>query len=49
MGGAMNITSLPDRGPLRLALKLMASLGGHVAAAATMTGGWAPAGYWPAH
>jgi crotonobetainyl-CoA:carnitine CoA-transferase CaiB-like acyl-CoA transferase len=38
MGGAMNITGLPDREPLRLALNLMAYQGGNVAAAATMTG-----------
>ena len=38
MGGAMNITGLPDREPLRLAMNLMAYQGGNVAAAATMTG-----------
>jgi CoA:oxalate CoA-transferase len=38
MGGAMNITGLPDREPLRLALNLMAYQGGNVAATATMTG-----------
>lgn len=38
MGGAMNITGLPEREPLRLALNLMAYQGGNVAAAATMTG-----------
>jgi crotonobetainyl-CoA:carnitine CoA-transferase CaiB-like acyl-CoA transferase len=38
MGGAMNITGLPDRTPLRLALNLMAYQGGNVAATATMTG-----------
>jgi crotonobetainyl-CoA:carnitine CoA-transferase CaiB-like acyl-CoA transferase len=38
MGGAMNLTGLPDREPLRLALNLMAYQGGNVAATATMTG-----------
>jgi crotonobetainyl-CoA:carnitine CoA-transferase CaiB-like acyl-CoA transferase len=38
MGGAMNLTGLPDREPLRLALNLMAYQGGNVAAAATLTG-----------
>ena len=38
MGGAMNITGLPEREPLRLALNLMAYQGGNVAATATMTG-----------
>ena len=38
MGGAMNLTGLPEREPLRLALNLMAYQGGNVAAAATMTG-----------
>jgi crotonobetainyl-CoA:carnitine CoA-transferase CaiB-like acyl-CoA transferase len=38
MGGAMNITGLPDREPLRLALNLMAYQGGNVAATATMMG-----------
>jgi crotonobetainyl-CoA:carnitine CoA-transferase CaiB-like acyl-CoA transferase len=38
MGGAMHITGLPDREPLRLALNLMAYQGGSVAATATMTG-----------
>ena len=38
MGGAMNLTGLPDREPLRLALNLMAYQGGSVAATATMTG-----------
>ncbi len=38
MGGAMHITGLPDREPLRLALNLMAYQGGNVAATATMTG-----------
>ena len=38
MGGAMNITGLPDREPLRLAMNLMAYQGGNVAATATMTG-----------
>jgi len=38
MGGAMNITGLPDREPLRLALNLMAYQGGNVAATATLTG-----------
>lgn len=38
MGGAMNITGLPEREPLRLAMNLMAYQGGNVAAAATMTG-----------
>jgi crotonobetainyl-CoA:carnitine CoA-transferase CaiB-like acyl-CoA transferase len=38
MGGAMNLTGLPDREPLRLALNLMACQGGNVAATATMTG-----------
>jgi crotonobetainyl-CoA:carnitine CoA-transferase CaiB-like acyl-CoA transferase len=44
MGGAMNITGLPEREPLRLALNLMAYQGGNMAATATMTGvlgaGW---------
>ncbi len=44
MGGAMNITGLPDREPLRLAMNLMAYQGGNMAATATMTGvlgaGW---------
>lgn len=38
MGGAMNITGLPEREPLRLALNLMAYQGGNIAATATMTG-----------
>lgn len=38
MGGAMNITGLPDREPLRLAMNLMAYQGGNMAATATMTG-----------
>jgi crotonobetainyl-CoA:carnitine CoA-transferase CaiB-like acyl-CoA transferase len=38
MGGAMNITGLPEREPLRLALNLMAYQGGNMAATATMTG-----------
>jgi len=38
MGGAMHITGLPEREPLRLALNLMAYQGGNVAATATMTG-----------
>jgi crotonobetainyl-CoA:carnitine CoA-transferase CaiB-like acyl-CoA transferase len=38
MGGAMNITGLPEREPLRLAMNLMAYQGGNVAATATMTG-----------
>lgn len=38
MGGAMHITGLPDREPLRLARNLMAYQGGTVAATATMTG-----------
>ncbi|MCZ6873785.1 MAG: CoA transferase [bacterium] len=38
MGGAMNITGLPDREPLRLAINLMAYQGGNMAATATMTG-----------
>ena len=38
MGGAMNITGLPEREPLRLALNLMAYQGGTMAATATMTG-----------
>jgi crotonobetainyl-CoA:carnitine CoA-transferase CaiB-like acyl-CoA transferase len=38
MGGAMNLTGLPEREPLRLALNLMAYQGGSVAATATMTG-----------
>jgi crotonobetainyl-CoA:carnitine CoA-transferase CaiB-like acyl-CoA transferase len=38
MGGAMNLTGLPEREPLRLALNLMAYQGGNVAATATMTG-----------
>jgi crotonobetainyl-CoA:carnitine CoA-transferase CaiB-like acyl-CoA transferase len=38
MGGAMNLTGLPDREPLRLALNLMAYQGGNMAATATMTG-----------
>jgi CoA:oxalate CoA-transferase len=38
MGGAMNLTGLPDREPLRLALNLMAYQGGNVAATATMMG-----------
>ncbi len=38
MGGAMNITGLPEREPLRLAMNLMAYQGGNMAATATMTG-----------
>ena len=38
MGGAMNITGLPEREPLRLALNIMAYQGGTMAATATMTG-----------
>src|SRR4029453_3004946 len=38
MGGAMNLTGLPDRAHPQLALNLMAYQGGNVAAAATMTG-----------
>lgn len=38
MGGAMNITGLPDREPLRLAMNLMAYQAGNMAATATMTG-----------
>jgi crotonobetainyl-CoA:carnitine CoA-transferase CaiB-like acyl-CoA transferase len=38
MGGAMHITGLPEREPLRLAMNLMAYQGGNVAATATMTG-----------
>lgn len=38
MGGAMHLTGLPEREPLRLALNLMAYQAGNVAAAATMTG-----------
>lgn len=38
MGGAMHLTGLPEREPLRLALHLMAYQGGNTAAAATMTG-----------
>ena len=34
----MNLTGLPDRDPLRLALNHMAYQGGNVAATATMTG-----------
>lgn len=38
MGGAMNLTGLPDREPLRLGLHLMAYQGGNMAATATLTG-----------
>jgi crotonobetainyl-CoA:carnitine CoA-transferase CaiB-like acyl-CoA transferase len=38
MGGAMNITGMPEREPLRLAMNLMAYQGGNMAATATLTG-----------
>lgn len=38
MGGAMHLTGLPEREPLRLAMNLMAYQGGNMAATATMMG-----------